>query len=409
MRTCRILQLAACASLLAAHSGCAGLDLKMPENPFAEGETAQIPSKMIPVWTDTVLHTQGRRGVRGFGGRITFYREENGEPIRVEGSIVVYAWDDSDDPPGQQRQTLDSVPDRKYVFTAEQLHEHYSESKLGHSYSLWLPWEEVGGLHRRVTLISRFIGQTGGEITSQVARVVLPGPVLTPEELLAAREQTQAPRVELPAEPPIQSIAPAVPQMVLQAAYEAAPPQPIPATVTAARTTTIDVSPGFADRHFNHPTHVDVNHQGVSLGGATAEPQQAVNAQPHIGLHSASSHQWEELRSFPQARAADRHRQAAQPYRTGSSFRVPPTAPVAQAYSAETPAPTSDFAPNRLPARGALLARPAPASVRKAPLPARWPSALPAIPRTDLGSQYRRRFPDAAEVEQPATQRPLGH
>ena len=33
----------------------------------------EIPDRILPIWTDTVLHQPNQPGVRGFGGRIYFY------------------------------------------------------------------------------------------------------------------------------------------------------------------------------------------------------------------------------------------------------------------------------------------------------------------------------------------------
>jgi hypothetical protein len=87
----------------------------------------------------------------------------------VEGSLVVYAYDDTGAGPMQ------TPPTRKFVFPAEQLNEHYSESMLGHSYSFWLPWDKVGGEPRHISLIARFEPLKGPPIKSEITRHILPG------------------------------------------------------------------------------------------------------------------------------------------------------------------------------------------------------------------------------------------
>ncbi len=67
------------------------------------------------------------------------------------------------------------MPARKYVFRAEELAGHYSESKLGHSYSFWVPWDRVGGPQRQVSLIARFKSAQGGVVMSEMTRHLLPG------------------------------------------------------------------------------------------------------------------------------------------------------------------------------------------------------------------------------------------
>ena len=55
--------------------------------------------------------------------------------MKGRGSLVVYAFDETDRDPANMK------PDRKFVFTQEQFEKHYSKSTLGHSYSVWLPWD----------------------------------------------------------------------------------------------------------------------------------------------------------------------------------------------------------------------------------------------------------------------------
>ena len=66
-------------------------------------------------------------------------------------------------------------PDRKYVFTKDQLPSHYSKSKLGHSYSVWLPWDETGGPQKEVSLIARFTPEKGGVVVGEQTKQILPG------------------------------------------------------------------------------------------------------------------------------------------------------------------------------------------------------------------------------------------
>ncbi|MBL9124030.1 MAG: hypothetical protein JNG90_10390 [Planctomycetaceae bacterium] len=127
------------------------------------------PERLSAIWTHTVLNQEGRVGVRGFGGRLMFYGTDRDRPIKVDGTLTVYAYDDTG------RDPTECVPDRKFVFKHEQFAGHYSKSQLGHSYSFWIPWDEVGGLQRKVTLVCRFEPKRGGIVVSEMASQILPG------------------------------------------------------------------------------------------------------------------------------------------------------------------------------------------------------------------------------------------
>lgn len=160
-------------------AGCQPISLRKTF-PWVVGEDGRLdrPLKVVAFWTDSVLTQPGKIPVRGFGGRLMFYKDQEAKPLKVSGTLTVYAFDDS-------RGDDHVQPDRKYVFTPQQFAEHYSKGKLGHSYSVWLPWDEVGGERKRITLIVRFEPTQGGIVVSEPSQHILPG--LEPAEARAGR------------------------------------------------------------------------------------------------------------------------------------------------------------------------------------------------------------------------------
>ena len=132
----------------------------------------EVPARMVTTWTDSVLHTVGQESKRGFGGRLIFFSGESEDPVRVDGQLVVYAFDETDRP------THETHPTRKYVFPAEQFVKHESDTQLGASYSVWLPWDAVGGKQKKVSLIARFEPQGGAIVMGEQTRHLLPGVTL---------------------------------------------------------------------------------------------------------------------------------------------------------------------------------------------------------------------------------------
>ncbi|MDD4266774.1 MAG: hypothetical protein PHO07_09780 [Pirellulales bacterium] len=160
------------AAALSCLAGCAQLNVKGASAiPFwpDDGNTPRVPVKVATVWVDTVRFTQGAAPARGFGGRLVFYDNKHEDPVKVDGDLVIYAFDEDNRQPGDPR------PDRKYVFTAEQLPIHYSQSKLGHSYSFFLPWDEPGGPRKEISLIARFRPKGGPIVISEQTKQILPG------------------------------------------------------------------------------------------------------------------------------------------------------------------------------------------------------------------------------------------
>ena len=128
----------------------------------------QTPTRMISIWTPDILTQPGKPSTRGFGGRLYFYNEKS-QAIPVEGQLIVYAYDDTvqEHPPGE--------PNRKYAFTPDQFTKHFSTSDLGASYSIWLPWDAVGGEQRSVSLVPVFTASAGQIVMGQQTVSILPG------------------------------------------------------------------------------------------------------------------------------------------------------------------------------------------------------------------------------------------
>jgi hypothetical protein len=149
--------------------GCTQLDLVQPTAWFSGDDEPQTPAKVVAVWTDAEAQHVDHRRTRGFGGRLTFYQRDSDAPVRVDGALVVYTFDE------EGRNPRNTMPNRKYVFTPEQFAGHHSKSKLGHSYSVWIPWDEAGGPKKEVGLICRFEPTDGPPIIGEQTQVTLRG------------------------------------------------------------------------------------------------------------------------------------------------------------------------------------------------------------------------------------------
>lgn len=125
------------------------------------------PVRLAVIWTPDVLSVPGKAPTRGFGGRLFFYNNRN-MAIPVEGQLVVYGYDDS-------QPTEKKVADRKFVFTPEQFTALYSESDLGASYSIWVPWDEVGGEQCKISLLPVFTSVAGHHVAGKQSVNILEG------------------------------------------------------------------------------------------------------------------------------------------------------------------------------------------------------------------------------------------
>ena len=167
--------------LLIVFSGC----MTMPKVDLSALKPPGPVTTVIAAWEPAV--SNGDKPMRGFGGRVYFYDQETARPVKVDGTVVVYAFDEDG------RLPSDSKPTEGFVFDEKALNNKgvYKKSKLGHSYNLWVPWDSAGpdGQAKKISLIVRYIPKKGSQVVSQQTTAYLPGKQ-TPE-LMAAYEERQ--------------------------------------------------------------------------------------------------------------------------------------------------------------------------------------------------------------------------
>lgn len=211
--TIRLIATTVVLSLLA---GCKTLDFQPFKAPSAAPakETPrsepQVPERMAAIWADALYTQLGQPAIRGFGGRLYFYDAQN-EAVPVAGQLVVYAYEDALD--GNPA----AMPARKFVFTSEQFAQHYSPTELGASYSIWLPWDPVGGEKKSISLVPIFTADGGKILTGQQSINILPGrsPEVKPQPRTGVFTELGAPDPRLSRSgrnsPPAAAPAPGVP------------------------------------------------------------------------------------------------------------------------------------------------------------------------------------------------------
>jgi len=154
--------------------GCAGLGKSKLRGPSAfkgilseEKPEFTTPSSMVAIWKPSTFEKPGTTSIRGFGGRFYFHNAHN-EPVKVDGLLTIYGYDDANgDTSGKA--------DRKFVFESSTFQQHYSASGIGDSYSFWVPWDDVGGFEKTITLIPVFKSANGDIPESKPATLRLPG------------------------------------------------------------------------------------------------------------------------------------------------------------------------------------------------------------------------------------------
>jgi hypothetical protein len=165
--------------LMASCVGCASLTGDPSRGKKKDGSWSwfkkkeyQVPQSINVTWSHDIFTAEGKIPTRGFGGRLYFYNERN-QAIPVEGELTVYGFDDTH---RDHRGMAIESADKRFKFTPEQFTTHFSESDLGASYSIWIPWDQAPGESKKIMLIPTFKTKEGRLIKGNAASVLLPGP-----------------------------------------------------------------------------------------------------------------------------------------------------------------------------------------------------------------------------------------
>ena len=177
---------------------------KKQEEPYPK------PVKMAATWAPDTLSAPGKKTTRGFGGRLFFYNEKS-QAIPVEGELMIVGYLDNQ---------IEGVPAqaKRFGFTKEQFTRHFSQSDLGASYSVWIPWDAEGGPGQKITLVPSFTTPDGHVVQGAPTIVALTGPSI--EAFHTAQRQRAGMRFsELSQRFPLQGPG-QEDQQILQAGYQ---------------------------------------------------------------------------------------------------------------------------------------------------------------------------------------------
>jgi hypothetical protein len=356
--------LLAVASLCAGPTGCTSLDLK---DKLSFGKSAddkpQVPTKIIEVWSEEVLQQQGEKTVRGFAGRVMFYAADDSKPVKVDGTFSLFVFDDVD------RDNGFTAPERRFVYRPEELAKYYSKSELGHSYSIWLPWDEVGGPERKLCLIARFEPKKGPMVVAKPCLKTLSG--VSPKQGETPKPSVRLTTHSSPAVPDADQ-ASAVRTAGHEAALDAASSSRQPTTIT------IDVPPSFG-----RPTLMPA---GNNVNGTPAATTAPTTSDEGNGRLEATSRAGVGVRP-----ATDAGARSAAPATTSPAVSTSASTPESRAKQhSEAPAsPATRFARPRFPVRREPIVPPNYDRVRRTPLPATSLSRLPPTPRSEWPGETR--------------------
>jgi hypothetical protein len=136
----------------------------------------QEPCQIATIWKHDILPGTPTGPQSGFGARVYLYNERS-QAIPVDGDLTIHGYVTT--PSSGDDLRVD--PDKKFIFSSEQLASQFSPSDMGASYSIWVPWDSDSGYREEVTLIATFKSKQGTVVQGAPTKLFLPGKSRFPE------------------------------------------------------------------------------------------------------------------------------------------------------------------------------------------------------------------------------------
>lgn len=152
--------------------GCASVDfLKFGKNDFPTADAKNPIVQVLGMWQPSHGVDTNGKSCRGFAGQILFLTRDNPTPAKVDGTVWIYVFDDQGKP-GEQ-----SKPIHQFQFPADAWNVQARISKLGLTYSVFIPYTRPGAQEASCSLMVRFIPKDGQgrSVNSEMCNVELPG------------------------------------------------------------------------------------------------------------------------------------------------------------------------------------------------------------------------------------------
>lgn len=167
----RVLGLGLCGLLAMTASGCSGVPLlKWGKHEIPAATEANPAVRVIGIWEPS--EGQGLEGVpsRGFAGQILFFTRGSNSPVRVDGDVRIYLFDDQGTPEEQAK------PIHQFDFKDKAWTVHLQNGTLGPSYHVFIPYTRRHPYQCRCSLRVRLTPESGAPVFSDTVQITLPGP-----------------------------------------------------------------------------------------------------------------------------------------------------------------------------------------------------------------------------------------
>ena len=159
---------------MAAISGCSSTFvktstsiMKSPMTAFTNARRPKPVSRILCLWEAAEGQGLDEKPSRGFAGQIMFFSPGEPSPVKVNGIVRIYEYVDFDDSLSEHQ------PIHEFIFDDGGWNAHRTESTLGETYNVFLPYVLKDGRHNVCALRVEFESEDGRKVSSPYTEVTL--------------------------------------------------------------------------------------------------------------------------------------------------------------------------------------------------------------------------------------------
>ena len=135
-----------CGCLLLSLTGCAMLQLPFGKHHMPKASARNPVVQIVCIWQPSEGRDPSGMPCRGFAGQILFLAGRNSLPVKVEGDVRIYLFDD------QGTSEEQTKPMHQYDFDSTSWSVHLTKGTLGPTYSVFVPYTRRGTYEAKCAL-----------------------------------------------------------------------------------------------------------------------------------------------------------------------------------------------------------------------------------------------------------------
>ena len=158
-----------CGCLLLSLTGCVTLHFPFGKNHMQKASARNPVTQIICIWQPSEGRDPNGMPCRGFAGQILFLAGRNSLPVKVEGDVRIYLFDD------QGTSEEQTKPMHQYDFDSTSWSVHLTKGTLGPTYSVFVPYTRRGTYEAKCALRVRLNSSDQPAVFSDMASIPLDG------------------------------------------------------------------------------------------------------------------------------------------------------------------------------------------------------------------------------------------